>query len=85
MNHNFLEKYSQLLLHNNTAVYIIHNGKNWYTVKETVTSDILKKHLERKITICLQPARDDETIKWMKIDFDAHKNEPIQEIQENVL
>ena len=82
-NQKAIEKYQQLFLHND-ILYIIFVGKTWLTVKEKVMSDLLRKHLERKITIGLQPQKDDGTIKWLAIDFDAHKDEPMEEIRDNV-
>jgi len=78
------QKYYTLFIHN-TSLYIIHTGKTWLTEKKEVTSELIQKHLERKITIGLQPQRDDRTVKWTAIDFDAHNEEPIKEIQENVI
>ena len=84
MNVEFVQKYFNLLLHNN-SLYIIHNGRTWLTEKQEVTPELIKKHLERKITIGLQPQKEDGTVKWLAIDFDAHNDEPIEEIQENLL
>ena len=79
-----LQKYCSLFLHN-TNLYIIHNGRTWITEKTEVTKDLIQKHLERKITIGLQPQKEDGTVKWAAIDYDAHNDEPIEEIQENLL
>ena len=84
MNQKILQKYQNLLLHN-TTLYIIHTGRTWLTEKKEVTPALIQKHLERKITIGIQPQRDDRTVKWAAIDFDAHNEEPIEEIQENVI
>jgi hypothetical protein len=77
-------KYCKLFLHNN-LLYIIHSGKTWLTEKRLVTPDLISKHLERKITIGLQPSKPDGTVKWLAIDFDAHNDEPKEELQENVI
>ena len=79
-----IQKYCNLLLYNN-SLYIIHNGKTWLTESREVTPDLIQKHLERKITIGFQPQKDDGTVKWAAVDFDAHNNEPIEELQENLL
>ena len=79
-----LQKYCNLLLHNN-SLYIIHNGRTWLTEKREVTQELIKKHLERQIIIGLQPQKEDGTVKWIAIDFDAHKDEPIQETKDNVI
>lgn len=79
-----LDKYCSLFLYN-TSLYIIHNGKTWLTEKRLVTPELINKHLERKITIGLQPLKLDGTIKWLVIDFDAHNDEPKEELQENVI
>ena len=80
---NSLDKYLSLFLHNN-SLYIIHTGKTWLTEKQEVIPQLIQKHLERKITIGLCPVREDNTLKWVAFDFDAHNDEPIEEIQENV-
>ncbi len=79
-----IQKYCKLLLYNN-SLYIIHNGRTWLTENKEVTKDLIQKHLERKITIGLQPQKPDGTVKWLAIDYDAHNNEPIEDIQENLL
>lgn len=79
-----LQKYCNLFLHN-TNLYIIHNGRTWLTEKQEVTKELIQKHLERKITIGLQPQKEDGTVKCAAIDYDAHNDEPIEEIQENLL
>lgn len=80
----FLDKYCDLLLYNN-SLYIIHNRRTWLTEKTEVTKELIRNHLERKITIGLQPQKEDGTVKWTAIDYDAHNDEPIEEIQENLL
>ena len=77
------QKYCSLFLHN-TSLYIIHTGSTWLTVKQEVTPELIKKHLERQIVIGLCPQKDDGTVKWVAIDFDAHNGEPIETIKENV-
>jgi hypothetical protein len=79
-----LQKYCSLFLHN-TLLYIIHSGKTWLTKTSLVTPELISKHLERKITIGLQPEKPDGTVKWLAIDFDAHNDEPKEELQENVI
>ncbi len=79
-----IQKYCNLFLHN-TNLYIIHNGRTWLTEKREVTKELIQKHLERKITIGLQPQKENGTVKWAAIDYDAHNDEPIEEIQENLL
>ena len=78
-----LDKYCSLFLHNH-SLYIIHNGRTWLTEKIEVTKELIQKHLERKITIGLQPQKEDGTVKWATIDFDTHNNEPVEEIRENL-
>ena len=68
-----LTKYCNLFLHNN-SLYITHTGKTWLTEKSGVTQELIKKHLERQIIIGLQPQKEDGTVKWAAIDFDAHKD-----------
>jgi len=82
--HSIIEKYCSLFLYDN-SIYIIHNGRTWLTEKTEVTKELIQKHLERKITIGLQPQKEDGTVKWSAIDYDAHNDEPIEEIQENLL
>ena len=77
------QKYCSLFLHN-TSLYIIHTGSTWLTVKQEVTPELIKKHLERQIVIGLCKKKDDGTVKWVAIDFDAHNGEPIETIKENV-
>lgn len=79
-----LDKYCSLFFHN-ISLYIIHTGKTWLTQKSEITQELIKKHLERQIIIGLQPQKEDGTVKWTAIDFDAHKDEQIQEIKENVI
>jgi len=78
------EKYCKLFLHN-TSLYITHNGRTWLTENREVTQDLIKKHLERQIVMGLCPQKEDGTIKWAAIDFDAHNGESIGKIQENVI
>lgn len=84
INQQILDKYCSIFLYNN-SIYIIHTGKTWLTEKSEVTQELIKKHLERQIIMGLQPQKEDGTIKWAAIDFDAHKDEQIQEIKENVI
>lgn len=84
MNQKFLSKYCSLFLHN-TSQYIISLSGNWITEKREVNPALIQKHLEHKITIGLSPVKEDNTLKWAAYDFDAHNNEPIEELRENVL
>ncbi len=79
-----LMKYCSLFIHNN-LIYIIHTGSTWLTENREVTQYLIKKHLERQIVIGLCPQKEDGTVKWAAIDFDAHNDESIEEIQENLL
>lgn len=83
MDEKSFQKYCSLFFHN-TSLYIIHTGSTWLTVKQEVTSELIKKHLERQIVIGLCPQKDDGTVKWVAIDFDAHNGEQIETIKENV-
>jgi len=79
-----IAKYCNLFLYN-TKLYIIHSGRTWLTENKEVTKDLIQKHLERKIIIGLQPQKEDGTVKWAAIDFDVHNDEPMGDIQENLL
>ena len=82
-NIGILNKYRSLFLHN-TSLYIIHTGSTWLTIKQEVTPELIQKHLERRIVIGLCPQKEDGTVKWVAIDFDAHNGEPIELLKENV-
>lgn len=84
INQQILDKYCSLFFYN-TSLYIIHTGKTWLTQKSEVTQELIKKHLERQIIIGLQPQKEDGTVKWVSVDFDAHKEESIQETKDNVI
>ncbi len=84
MSDQLLGKYCSLFLHN-TSQYIISLSGNWITENREVTPALIQKHLEHKITIGLSPVKEDNTLKWVAYDFDAHNDEPMKELKENVI